>query len=115
MGLTSEFRTGALAASIERLRTDDEFRSLHRIIGRTAGLLEATGVVELIRGLPPTVDADGIRVGTRRRRPPSRSVDPATPLMRPFELTQTSSELGCTCTDRIRSSQPSSTATARGS
>jgi 2-polyprenyl-3-methyl-5-hydroxy-6-metoxy-1,4-benzoquinol methylase len=54
LGMIVEFRSGALATSIERLLVDDEFRARHRLIGRVAGLITSTGAVEVIRRLPAT-------------------------------------------------------------
>ena len=51
----------------------------------------------------------------RRRDPTTIDGDATTESNAPTDGHHTRSALGCTCVDRIRSSQPSSTATARGS
>jgi SAM-dependent methyltransferase len=48
------FRPGSLAASLERLGTDLEFRSRHRLLGTVAVALRRVGVLAQLRRLPPT-------------------------------------------------------------
>lgn len=47
------FRQGALAASLDRLSDDPEFRDRHRLLARLAPLLKRLGIVALVRRLPP--------------------------------------------------------------
>jgi 2-polyprenyl-3-methyl-5-hydroxy-6-metoxy-1,4-benzoquinol methylase len=54
LGLTTNFRSGALAASIERLGTDAEFRSRHRALAVLGRVLVTSRMTSLIRRLPAT-------------------------------------------------------------
>ncbi|MCU1359979.1 MAG: uncharacterized protein JWN99_1268 [Ilumatobacteraceae bacterium] len=54
LGYVVEFRSGALAASLERLGTDVEFRSRHRLLAGAAVLIRSTGAIRALRRLPST-------------------------------------------------------------
>lgn len=52
--LEAHFRSGSLAASLERLGTDAEFRSRHRALGTVATVMRRLGLLALARRLPST-------------------------------------------------------------
>ncbi len=52
LGLVVHFRSGALATSIERLGTDQEFRARHRLLAVVGRALVATRLTSLLRRLP---------------------------------------------------------------
>jgi 2-polyprenyl-3-methyl-5-hydroxy-6-metoxy-1,4-benzoquinol methylase len=54
LGLDVHFRSGSLATSLERLGSDAEFRSRHRILGAISVVLRWTGMLALLRKLPST-------------------------------------------------------------
>ncbi|CAN5649315.1 hypothetical protein BH10ACT3_BH10ACT3_23750 [soil metagenome] len=54
LGYVVEFRSGALAASLERLGTDVEFRARHRLLAGVAVVARSTGMIRLLRRLPST-------------------------------------------------------------
>lgn len=53
LGLVVTFRRGLLAASIDRLTLDPEFRSRHRLLARVGSVVSAVGVTAALRRLPP--------------------------------------------------------------
>lgn len=53
-GHEAHFRPAALATSVERLSTDDEFRARHRMLGAIARAASKVGAVPLLRRLPAT-------------------------------------------------------------
>ncbi|MEZ5225003.1 MAG: hypothetical protein R2743_26165 [Ilumatobacteraceae bacterium] len=69
------FRRGALATSVERLGTDDEFRARHRMLAVVGRVLVAARVTALLRRLPESwstpidfalsADEDGARAAQR--------------------------------------------------
>lgn len=54
LGLRVDFRGGSLAASIERLGTDLEFRARHRALAVVGRALVATKLTSLLRRIPPS-------------------------------------------------------------
>ncbi len=53
LGMVVTFRRGLLAASIDRLTLDPEFRSRHRLLARVGSVVSALGVTAALRRLPP--------------------------------------------------------------
>lgn len=53
LGLVVTFRRGLLAASLDRLTLDPEFRSRHRLLARAGSVISAVGVTAALRRLPP--------------------------------------------------------------
>jgi 2-polyprenyl-3-methyl-5-hydroxy-6-metoxy-1,4-benzoquinol methylase len=54
LGLTTRFRSGTLATSIERLGTDDEFRARHRALAAVGNALMKFRAPDVLRLLPAT-------------------------------------------------------------
>ena len=52
LGLTTEFRSGALATSIDRLGTDTEFRARHRVLATIGKVLVTVRATDALRRLP---------------------------------------------------------------
>ena len=54
LGLTTRFRSGALATSVERLGTDTEFRDRHRALAFVGQALVTIRATDVLRRLPAT-------------------------------------------------------------